>query len=571
MTVYSDKAAELSRTPCSLMKMTLDYCANTFGSAPCTATGEECYNTFPTCKDTANYVLTTKDYKFTSSKAPLPFDGVRPYLKDVDYMATEIKDDNKLKYARVKAILLDEPDTDVGIDPYLSSRASVQGSYWKKHLARNPNYKGREVRFSDGFDGLAEVDFVEKFVGKLENIKILKNGEMQVEAVDLMKVLSKTDIPQKVNIELNADIDAVVTDIILKSLDGLDQPAGYVKIEDELIAYSAVNVTTNEITGCTRGWNSTTKATHDADTKVEKVAYFAQDSGYEHMQTILSLAGIDNAYVNTTAFDGLKTYPVTDINREAVITTPTKANVLYFELVDEHDCKSWVNEDLEITIEKNIQNLPGRTFHTFTDEAGIVLDSGKVDLNDSSRISRITVYWNKSSLGKVDDSDSYNRIDQFIDADAEGVNEYNGEQEKVFYSRWLNEGLDTEENLNNYILANFSRQLFRLRDAQTKYTFKAEIKDQEVKTGDFAKITTNDMQEIDGNPVTERIFQIIRREPGDDEIDLKVIAMPKKRIAFFAPAGTPDYSSASGAEREYGFFSGADEKMPAGDQGYYFY
>ena len=49
---YRDR---LSRTPVSLVVLTLDYCDNAFGAAPCNATGTPCYNTYRTCKDKDHY------------------------------------------------------------------------------------------------------------------------------------------------------------------------------------------------------------------------------------------------------------------------------------------------------------------------------------------------------------------------------------------------------------------------------------------------------------------------------------------------------------------------------------
>lgn len=46
---------DLNREPIELVEIVLPKCANVFGSAPCTATGSQCYNTRATCKDVANY------------------------------------------------------------------------------------------------------------------------------------------------------------------------------------------------------------------------------------------------------------------------------------------------------------------------------------------------------------------------------------------------------------------------------------------------------------------------------------------------------------------------------------
>ena len=572
---YAELKAAISRTPCSKMVMTLDYCGRTFGVSPCLATGEPCFNTYPTCKYISAYLKQSKDYKFTSANAPLPFQGPRPYIDSVKYMPTEIKD-NKTVTSRVKINLHDEPDTDAGgIDPYLALRASVQGNFWQKLLARNPNYKGRQVKLSEGFLGIIETDFQQKFVGNIENIKLNKNGSVELELIDLLKSLSNVEIPAKVNVKLVINIDNSQTTITVDDASELDDPAAetkYVRIDDEIISYTTRNLTTNQISGGARAQFTTTAATHTANTKIAKILYYVPDNPYDILVQILTDAGIDAAYIDTGAFTGLKTYPISDIDRKAIITEPTKADKLYFELIDELDCKSWVNEDLKITIQKNIQNLPARTYTELTDIANIIYDSVSIDLNEVSRLTRISVYWNKLIFGSVDEKDSYNRLDIFLDADAEGVNEYNDEKEKVFYSRWLYENLTTEEIFEGYIKANFLRQLKRQRDAQALLTLSVELKDQDVRTGDFIKITTDKLQEIDGKPFTKRIFQIVRREPKENKIDLKTISMPKKHVSFFAPAGTPAYTSATEAQKEkYGFFTNARGKMSNDNAGYNFY
>jgi hypothetical protein len=150
---YDRETSKLSRTPVTLVVITLDFCALTYGVLPCTATGgpgEECYNTFPTCQDKQNYDRTTKEYRFTSLDAPYIKDA-RPYLDTIDWMQTEIKPGSLTIIGRSTLTMADEPDTDIGIDPYVENRSSVQGTFWKKLLARNKNYSGRRVEIYKGY------------------------------------------------------------------------------------------------------------------------------------------------------------------------------------------------------------------------------------------------------------------------------------------------------------------------------------------------------------------------------------------------------------------------------------
>lgn len=161
----------ISRTPSTLIIITLDYCSRIFGTSPCLATGTPCYNTWPTCKYQSAYVNVGKDYKFTLREKPVPFPGPRPYLLNETYLSTEIKPDESITVDyRITLEFQDEPDSDIGIDPYVSQRSSVQGTFWRKLKARNNNYKGRFVKIKKGYidTGYIENDYVDYFIGVLE-------------------------------------------------------------------------------------------------------------------------------------------------------------------------------------------------------------------------------------------------------------------------------------------------------------------------------------------------------------------------------------------------------------------
>ena len=55
---YDSKKIQYDKEHIYLVELELDYCSNTHGSAPCTATetgDSKCFNTFSTCNDLANY------------------------------------------------------------------------------------------------------------------------------------------------------------------------------------------------------------------------------------------------------------------------------------------------------------------------------------------------------------------------------------------------------------------------------------------------------------------------------------------------------------------------------------
>jgi hypothetical protein len=596
---YAGKLAELSRTPCQLGIITLDFCSLTYGVGACTAAGAagtECYNTFPTCQAKSAYVRSTKDYKFTSHEAPLPFKtGERPYIKSISYLPTEIKDSLTVK-GRVTLEMVDEPDTDIGIDPYVATRASVQGTYWKKWLSRNPNYKGRPLKLYDGFDGLTEADFIsdgKMFTGIIDNITLGK-GIVKIEAVDILKALDDIEIPLKLNIKLASDISINQTSITLVSEDmaSMDTPTGYILIDDEIIYYGAINTTTKIISSCTRAQLGTVAAVHSSGANVQMVKYYAEDNPFDTMEQILTDAGIPAGDVESTTFATEKAF-VDDMNVMTVLTEPTKASILYYELVDLMNCKTWVSESLQITIARNLPNRPTRAYTALTDDEDILENSCEVDLNQKSLLTRCSIYWDKSILGKEDETASYGQLTVVLDADAEGVDEQNTVAEKKIMSRWINNLVTgTEEALSGWVVALAARQVWQLREAQPILSLDVEIKNSGLLTGQYTHISTDELQEVDGSDLDARVFQIVKRERKDNKINLKCLRLTPKRICYFTPGtgspvwedgvaweagvawetGPPDYASATDAEKEmFGYFCGADGNMADLTPGYVFF
>jgi hypothetical protein len=567
---YNDELAKISRTPCGMVKMTLDICAETFGVGSCTAAGTKCYNTYATCRDKANFNRTTKEFKFTSADCALPFrTGERPYVEKIDYFPTEIKHDNLTTKARVKIAMFDEEDTDVGIDPYVSDRSSVQGTFWKKLLARNPNYKGRKIQVYGGFYGLAEGNFQEKFVGTIDNIARSGN-RITVEAVDILKSLADIDIPPELDVKLVTGITDSQTTITVNDVTDLDS-AGYVRINDEIIQYTGKNAVSNQITGCTRGKFSTTAAAHDENDKVQKCRYYAKDNPFDILQEMLSTdAGIAAGYINTASFSTAKAWPGGEIDFEAIISEPTPLEDLFFEIIDLIDCKVWVAEDLKITISRNIPNEGGRSYTTLTDAKNIVDNSAAVDLNEGSRITRVSIYWNKDAVGDPEKVPSYARLDIAIDSDAESANEYNDEIKKTFWCRWINSGCDTEENLNAWIGELTGRYVLNRRDAAPIVTLSVEMKDSGLKTGDYVMLSTDELQEIDGNDVSAARFRVIRREEKGDQHTYRLERLPKRRACLINNNAANDYDTATDAEKEYGYICDSYGEVD-GEMGYFIF
>ena len=210
---YEDNIQSLSRKLVRLLVIELDYCSRSFGVDPCLAEGTKCYNTFASCKFKTAYNKTSKEYRFCNNNASVESIAelnAKPYIKVYEHLATELHDDKTIP-ARANYTLLDEPDTDVGIDPYLDDRVenilATQGTFFKKLLERNPNYKGRLVKEYEGFEGDPFEEYREIFTGKIENIK-RTGGKVTIECVDLLKSLDDIEYPIKLKAKITEEIGA---------------------------------------------------------------------------------------------------------------------------------------------------------------------------------------------------------------------------------------------------------------------------------------------------------------------------------------------------------------------------
>lgn len=248
--------SQFSRVNVTVMELDIDHCSLTYGSAPCTASGSpgaECYNTYRTCQDRANYSRTTKTYRFCDRGAPVPVgETIRPYLSNVKFAPTEIDPDAGIaKRATVTITVADEPDADVDTDPYLLNRATPPaGTFWSRFFARNHNYSGRVARIrraylTAGWDWGQFVD--ELYI--IDNIKgPSARDEITITLKDPLKLTDRSKVPAPTGGKLAYPMTASDFRAVLTLGDGAQyDDSGYVRIGEEVINYTRREVE--------NGWN----------------------------------------------------------------------------------------------------------------------------------------------------------------------------------------------------------------------------------------------------------------------------------------------------------------------------
>lgn len=217
MTARSDAQQRHERVIMMVLEVDADTCTNTYGSAPCTAAagaGNECYNTYATCQDKANFTRGVKTDKFCSRGQVVPGETVRPYIADnAAVTPTEIQPGKGLAMRSQTSIkLVDEPCPDHLEDPYAATRATpAQGTFWARYRARNPNLVGRPARVRRGY--VVQPFTWDTFQTELFVIDAVRgpdtDGSVTLVLSDPLKIADRNMLPAATDGALVADLPAV--------------------------------------------------------------------------------------------------------------------------------------------------------------------------------------------------------------------------------------------------------------------------------------------------------------------------------------------------------------------------
>ena len=194
----------MGRELIELVQIDQDFCNNTYGVAPCTATtanpSTKCFNTYFTCQDQPNYdrgtktITLSKDVVHGDDVYSIPSLGAfKVSLPEFNIGARDTRTKVLGKFGSCSATFKDLPFSDNHLDPYVSERdynPLENGTFWTKFLSRNPYYNDWKIRLYDGFVGqtIAQMNVREYRIDKITNPN--SSGSVTVTALDLMR---KTD------------------------------------------------------------------------------------------------------------------------------------------------------------------------------------------------------------------------------------------------------------------------------------------------------------------------------------------------------------------------------------------
>lgn len=532
----------------TVLELDLDKCDNTYSIAPCTAAlaaGLECYNTYPTCQDKANFVKVTKTWKFCNAGADVPAgEQIRPYIepKGIATAATEINLEKGLApRAKVTIRLADEPSSDIEADPYHATRpAAAQGSFFARLMARNRNYAGRFARLKTAYfaNGWSAPDFVTELyiIEKIDGPN--SKAQMSITLKDPIKLTDRATVPAASSGLLLADITAVSTTLPLREGDGAGYTStGHVRIGDEIIKY-----TTNSgdvLGGLTRATFGTTADEADAGDGVQLCKVYENQQPWQVLEDLLLSSGIPSANIDSTELQAEDDAWLGDgWEITAILSEPEKASKMLAELVVQVGSYMWFDPKTQKVQFRVLAPLhPEETVAgTLTDEAVNIEGSVKITVLEDLRRTQQQIWYDRiSATADGDEAKNFRRLRFHVDADAEGVNDYNDTRPEIVYSRWYTVTNDAA------VGTVASRRIGYYRDAPKNIEVRVDAKDADIREGDIVDVETAGQTDVAGAPLLSRCLVLKRKDEGGRvNLRLRVLNFGA-RYAFIAPDGTGDY------------------------------
>ena len=580
----------VGREPVQLVQIDQDFCAETYGVLPCTAsiptTGAiKCFNTFSTCQDTENFNRSELTLTFGKSADALPRDEyIIPSLVSVSASPTRLNAGGGSSgsgplgvRASVTITFKDHPHTDRLVDKYRTERSYIatdQGTFWGKWIARNPYYQNRIVRVLDGYKGetIASMQSRTYIIESVSGPD--SSGKVTIKAKDVLRLADndKAVAPALSEGELIADINDTATTLRVTGEPEANYPApGVVRIGDEVITYTGVTtiIVDEEInlTGCVRGTNGTVADDHSAEDRVQLCLQYDDQSVSDIAFDLLTNYGsVPASYIDKVAWDAEVALWLSQFNMTTLITEPEGVTDLLGEITEQGMFYIWWDERQQLINLRAIRPAT-ETPTKISDSSSILAETTSIQVKAGERISQVWVFWNqKDPTEDLDEDKNYRAVRIRANLEAESVNQYGEQRIKKIYSRWLQ---NSAQAINVT-----TRLLSRYADNQKYMTLALDAKDRALWTGDIADITHYNVVDVTGLSEEQR-WQVIEADEADSGHVVKYKLQRYEYLitelfAFWMESDAPDYVDATEPEKLAGmWWSEADGLMPDGAVGYF--
>ena len=586
-------------------------------TAPDAGDGARCFYSFPTCQDKANFsagnsyeataaLRGIREFRFCMKTAALPLAGeeIRPYITSVDYAAQKIDPEKSITTPDRVSLNMDDDngpglwDPQKATDGAKVNTALEQGTFFRRFLAIFKNYANPAcyAAVKRGFvaAGMTEALYDVRGTYLIQNIVLNAAGTVTFNLAGRLKLL-RTKIPSKISTTnlLDGAINNSQTTLRLDDAsevtpvptDGAFQVVLLIDTEKmNVVSYDPVA----DLFTVQRGRWGTAAASHLNNAKVTEIAEFGTERttpnltplGINYIEAAIQLlrrGGIPAANVNTTRLFELRdNFLATSVDpatgvvsgplARRTVTDQIEVEKLLGQIRDDILLDVFTDEDDLVSGRLFAPALPTETLATLTDDANFLADSQSVDDNDESRVTRVVVASDLATGAKGDSIGDYNDGIVAVEPELESDAGYGEQRAKIVLSQWI--GINDTPTATRAA----TLRLARYRNGVRKLMASIELKDDTVKCGDFVLVTSKYLQRADGSQDANRQMLVASKQPKDNgQIYLLLVdAILPGRPGFIAPAGYPDYDSASPDQRRYCYIgsAGANKVGATHDDGY---
>lgn len=578
MSVSVPAAAE----PICIVRLDVPRCSRVFGVAPCTATGEPCYQTSATCKDPVNFANDTPlslYFGIPGQTRPTDDIAVLPFLRAwPDTTAARVNvagADRRVSPLGLRATATlefhDAQHTDRGIDPYRASRSydpMAQGSFWARFEARHLYQRHLiGVTIYQGFAGDALADMVQR-VYVFKSLDFSAEDRAQINCVDPLERASgdKAQIPAASPGYLSADIDASVTTINVVNAVAADYPAsGTFRIGDEVMTYAArADVASGvDFTGIVRGTDGTVPDDHDAEAAVQECWRLSDVSVDAALVDLFGRTPIDPAFIPSADWATEVASYISSYVLRGLVTQPTPAADLIGEICEQTQTFLWWDEALQEIRLSAVKPLIDAAPKTITD-AEIIAGSLTLRQFPDRRVSRAVVYYQqRDPTESVTKKSNYARVQLTVDLQGEGDERFGETAVREVFARFLASEPVAKQTAG--------RLVRRYANGAREVSFALSDRHADLGVGEVFYLRNRRVQTASGAQDAMTLWIVTQRRVIAQARRVEYVAEDATlagRVYRIAPTGTQDYQGNGADDQRYAWIAGPTGQMSDGAPGY---
>lgn len=589
------------KKPWQWIELEVDRCSHTYGQAPCTASGaaaEKCFNSWATCQDQANFSAEPFWIRLSDARSDLPrsfqfadpgLAAFVPLLKGVEHVPQSPDPGESLGIrVQLSVNVEDAPHHDRGIDKYVAERdydPMERSTFFRKLRTRFPHYIGRRLRWYQGYitDSPHYADFrrreyvMERFDGPDAK------GLSRIVAKDPLKLLDdeRAQAPRKSQGTLLAALLAASSpatlDIVTSDTTEYDLIAGesvdYVRIGKEVMQYTGTSVVGGNVrlSGLTYSAPSpytTEREDHDAGDEVQRCRFFSGTIAEVLRELMVDYGEMDEGYIPFEDWQLEADTWVAGDDIQRLVTEPEGVKALIEEIIQQTlTWGIWFDEiDQEIRYRAVRPADYTEMVATLGDDASLVADSIKISDDPDRLLNEIQVLY-----GQIDPTVAESEVGNYrkglleIDSDSQSANELGQRRLKRVFGRW-------HPATNTSVLERFVRRTLTSRSSSVMTVeFRVERKDENLRTADFADLTTMYLIDQFGAQRTTRV-QVLRVHAAGEQVTYKAREdfFAQRLYGRWAPVELTGLSWLDATDEQrlrYLFWADADGKFSNGDDG----